>query len=521
MKRRDFIHSTTSAAALFALSSTLPMSCSKTQQIKQHPNIILIYTDDLGYGDVSCYGATRVKTPHIDQLAKEGLKFTEAYATAATCTPSRYALLTGEYPWRKDGIKIAPGDASLMINTDKTTIPSLLKKAGYISAVVGKWHLGLGNAKPDWNKAIKPGPLEIGFDYSFLIPATGDRVPCVYVENHHISNLDPADPVRVSFDKKIGNEPTGRSHPEQLKMRADDQHSDTIINGISRIGYMTGGKKARWKDEDMADVLTEKSTEFIEKNKNNPFFLYFSLHDIHVPRVPHPRFAGKTPMGPRGDVIIQADWCVGEILKKLDDLELSENTIVIFSSDNGPVLDDGYSDQAVEKNGDHQMTGPLRGGKYSSFEGGTRIPFLVRWPQKIEPGISHAIFSQIDLLASFAALTGQSLQENESKDSINNLAALTGKGQSERIHLVQEAVGGNLSLRSRNWKYIVPSKGPKVDPVKNIETGNNLQDQLYDLSSDIGETHNLAKQYPHILTEMKSLLKEVKEKGDRQIHQET
>lgn len=513
MNRRKFMNTTSKALSLMALGSAVPFSCHHFKGT--NPNIVIIYTDDLGYGDVSCYGATRVNTPNIDRIAKEGLKFTDAYATAATCTPSRYSLLTGEYPWRKDGIRIAPGDAPLMIDTEKTTIPSMLKSAGYQSAVVGKWHLGLGEEKPDWNTAIKPGPIELGFDYSFLIPATGDRVPCVFVENHHVVNLDPEDPIYVQFDKKLGNEPTGRTHPELLKVKADDQHSETIVNGISRIGYMVGGKKARWKDENIADVLSAKATQFIEKNQNKPFFLYFSLHDIHVPRVPNPRFVGKTEMGPRGDAIVQADWCVGQILKKLDDLNLSENTIVIFSSDNGPVLDDGYLDDAVEKVGSHKTTGPLRGGKYSSFEAGTRVPFLIRWPKKIRQGISHALFCQIDLLATFAAITGNSLKENEAKDSLNNLAALTGNPESQRKHLIQEAVGGYLALRYKNWKYIPPGKGPKIDPVKNIETGRDSIDQLYDLSNDVGEQKNLAESKPEILLKMKAILAEAKQKGDK------
>jgi arylsulfatase A-like enzyme len=513
MNRREFLKKLSIVPFYSVGLNSLNMACSRLNTEK--PNIVIIYADDLGYGDLSCYGATQVETPNIDRIAKEGIQFTNAYATAATCTPSRYSLLTGQYAWRRQGTGIAPGDASLIIPTDVKTLPSMLGNAGYTSAVVGKWHLGLGKVKPDWNGDVKPGPLEIGFNYSFIIPATGDRVPCVYLENHRVVGLDPEDPIEVSFGEKIGNEPTGISHPGLLKMKADRQHSETIVNGISRIGYMKGGQKARWVDEDIADVITGKALDFIQQNRNRPFFLYFSLHDIHVPRVPNPRFVGKTKMGPRGDAIVQADWCVGEILKKLDNFGLTENTLIIFSSDNGPVLNDGYEDNAVEKNGSHNMTGGLRGGKYSSFEAGTRIPFLIRWPGRINPGESDALISQIDLFASFARLTHQSLNKNNAPDSIDNLSALMGNGKHGRDYVVQEAMGGPLSVRLKEWKYIEPKEGPKIFVNKNIESGRDKNAQLYNVISDPGEKTNVAEKYPEIVNKMETLLNQIKEDGNR------
>jgi len=477
------------------------------------PNIVLIYADDLGYGDLSCYGATKVQTPNVDRLAKEGLRFTDAHSPSATCTPSRYAMLTGEYAWRKRGTGVLPGDAALIIQPGRTTLASMLKNAGYTTGVVGKWHLGLGPGpgKTDWNGDLKPGPLEIGFDYCFVMPATGDRVPCVYVENHRVVGLDPKDPIRVSFSQPFTDEPTGKDHSDLLKMHPSHGHDMTIVNGISRIGYMIGGKSARWKDEDMADDFTRKAVQFVERSQEKPFFLFFALHDIHVPRVTHSRFAGKTGMGPRGDVIAQLDWCTGEILDTLDRLKLADNTLVIFTSDNGPVVDDGYKDDAVEKLGGHKPAGPLRGGKYSNFEGGTRVPFVVRWPAKVKPGVSDALICQIDFLASFAALTGQKLDDAGAPDSFNVLPALLGEAKAGREHLIEHASA--LSLRHGSWKYIEPSRGQKVNRNTNTETGNDPGGQLYNLSDDSGETKNLASQHPERVKEMSAFLEKLREQG--------
>ncbi|MDA0205182.1 MAG: arylsulfatase [Acidobacteria bacterium] len=474
-------------------------------------NIVVIYADDLGYGDTSAYGATAVTTPNIDRIAADGLRFTNGYASAATCTPSRYSLLTGRYPFRQEGVRVLPGNAPLIIRPGTTTLATMLHDAGYQTGVVGKWHLGLGDGDVDWNGDIAPGPLEIGFDYSFLIPATGDRVPTVYVENHRVVGLDPNDPIEVSFGDKVGDDPTGRDNAELLKMHPSHGHDFTIVNGISRIGYMSGGQAARWVDEDMADAITDKAVDFIERNREQPFFLYFSFHDIHVPRVPHPRFVGATEMGPRGDAIAQLDWATGEVLNALDRLGLADDTLVLFASDNGPVVDDGYEDQAVEKLGDHDPAGGLRGGKYSAFEAGTRTPFIVRWPARVKPGVSDAIVSQTDLLASFAALAEQTLSEQAGPDSFNVLPALLGESNEGREQLVE--VSATVALRDGNWKYIEPKEGRAINPNVNIETGLNEEPQLYDLAADPGERENVAGANASRVEQMRSLLETIRTDG--------
>lgn len=507
MSRRTFLKSIGLATAVVMIPVKLKAANTKC------PNIVVIYADDLGYGDVSCYGASEIKTPNIDRLASQGLRFTNAHSASATCTPSRYAMLTGEYAWRRKGTGIAPGDARMIIQPGQTTLPLVMQRAGYTTGVVGKWHLGLGahGRELDWNGEITPGPLDIGFDYCFLIPATGDRVPCVYVENRRVVGLDPDDPIQVSFGKPIGYEPTGKDHPELLRMHPSHGHNQTIVNGISRIGYMSGGKAARWVDEDMADVIAGKAKDFIEKHKDQRFFLYFSTHDIHVPRVPHSRFAGKSSLGPRGDVILQLDWCTGEILKTLDRLNLTENTMVIFTSDNGPVVDDGYKDLAVEKLNGHKPAGPLRGGKYSAFDAGTRVPFVVRWPERVEPGLSDALVCQIDFMASLAALAGHRLAPDDAPDSFDVLGTLLGRVHTGRDHLVEHA--GTLSLIKGAFKYIEPSRGPRINNNVNIELGNNPNPQLYNIKNDISEKHNLAGEHPEIVKELATLLKKIRDDG--------
>ena len=479
------------------------------------PNIVLIYADDIGYGDVSCNGATAVQTPNIDRIAKEGIRFTSGYCSSATCTPSRYSMLTGSYAFRKNGTGILPGDAAMIIDPHQPTLQSALQTAGYRTAAIGKWHLGLGDTREkDWNKKITPGANETGFDRTFLMAATGDRVPCVFVADGEVVNLDPADPIEVSYGKPFPGLPTGINNRGELKMDWSHGHNDAVINGVGRIGFMKGGAKAIWIDEDMADTFAGEAVRFIRGSKDKPFFLYYALHDNHVPRIPHPRFVGKTTMGPRGDAIVEADWQVGEILRTLDELGLTENTLVIFTSDNGPVIDDGYKDQAVSKLGDHKPAGPYRGGKYSLFEGGTRVATVARWPSRIKAGqTSDAMISQVDFPRSFARIAGKEAPADAFPDSQDVSAALLGESQTGRDHIVEHT--NRIALRQGNWKFIPAGKGPAISKNTHTEIGNAPKSLLYDLSKDPGEKTNIAARHPEMVKTLAARLEAIRKAPDK------
>ncbi len=491
----------------------------------QKPNVVIILADDLGFGDIACNGSfNTIATPNVDRLAAQGVRFANAHATAATSTPARYSILTGEYAWRQPGTGIAPGDAAMIVTPEHRTLPEMMQRAGYTTAAVGKWHLGLGDraGEQDWNGVVTPGLRDIGFDYSYIMAATADRVPCVYIENGRVVGLDlenhPEDSIHVSYNKPFPGEPTGRKNPELLKLQASHGHDMAIVNGIGRIGYMTGGGSALWVDENIADTITERAVRFIEREAANeePFFLYFCTNDVHVPRAPHERFVGRSGMGARGDAILQFDWSVGRILETLDSLGIADNTLVILSSDNGPVVDDGYRDRAVELLGEHRPWGRFRGGKYSIFEAGTRVPAIARWPKHIPAGrVSDAAASQVDWFASLAALVGEELAEGEAPDRRDQLAVWLGRDRKRgRAHIVENA--GTLSITVDGWKYIAPSGGAAKNHEVNIELGNSREPQLYNLTEDMGERNNLAAQYPERVARLSALLEEVRTTNDRQ-----
>ena len=452
-----------------SILSVLPLAaaCSQSEQLK--PNVLLIIADDLGIGDVSAYDYGKIPTPNIDDLAENGILFNNAYATSATSTPSRYGLMTGMYPWRNSDVKILPGDAPLVVSIDAPTLPKMMQENGYQTAAIGKWHLGMGDGNVDWNKEITPAANEVGFDYTCMIAATNDRVPTVYVEDGEVLGLDPNDPIYVNYNENFPGELDGRKDLDSIKMMWGHSHNQAIVNGIPRIGYMKGGKSARWVDEDMADFFVSKVKDYLDKRKKNkPFFLYYGLHQPHVPRVPHQRFVGATDLGPRVDAVVEADWCVGEIIKTLEKEGILENTLVIFTSDNGPVLQDGYLDNAYEHKDEHDAYGRLRGGKYSLYDGRAHVPMLVYWKGRVKPIVSDELVSQLDLYASIANLIDAEVPDG--LDSQDQMDAFLGEGKG-RESLIVEAKS-RLALRSGDYTLIPPYNGVSFWKNKKVELGN-------------------------------------------------
>ena len=502
---------------LLFLSALGLTAAGAAAQQTERPNVIFLVADDLGYGDLSCYGAQRVQTPAVDSVAQAGIRFTDAHAVASTSTPSRYSLLTGEYSFRRPDTGVAAGNAALIIRPDQYTLADAFRAQGYATAALGKWHLGLGaqTGKQDWNGEIAPGPADLGFDYSYIMAATADRVPCVYIENGRVANLDPAAPIEVSYRQNFPGEPTGRENPELLtKLRPSHGHDQSIVNGISRIGYMKGGGRALWQDESIADSIVSHAVAFMEREAGKrPFFMYLCTNDVHVPRYPADRFRGKSPMGLRGDAILQFDWTVGRITEALRRLGIAENTLLVITSDNGPVLDDGYADRAEELAGGHKPGGPFRGGKYSAFEAGTTVPFIVSWPGRIEGGrTDSALVSHVDVLASMASLVGTQLPQGAGPDSRDCLDTWLGRrAGGQRDYVVTTGNNRNLEVRTEEWKYIEPRQGgPMVNWGPKIETGNSREPQLYRRTGGNDERRNVAAEHPDLVRQFQEVAARVK-----------
>ena len=501
-----------------ALALTACAGTSQKEKVEK-PNILLIYADDIGYGDLSCNGTSAVRTPNVEQLAAEGIRFTNAHCAAATSTPSRYSLLTGQYAWRRQGTGIAAGNAAMVVTPERYTLPDMFREAGYTTAVVGKWHLGLGDkaGEQDWNGLITPNASDIGFDYSYIMAATADRTPCMFVENGYGVGLDPNDPIYVSYKKNYEGEPTGKDNPELLRVHPSHGHDQAIVNGISRIGFMKGGKSAMWRDEDIADSITVHAIRFIEETaaQEKPFFLYLATNDIHVPRVPHERFAGKSGLGPRGDALLSFDYTVGEVMKTLKRLGLDENTIIILSSDNGAVIDDGYKDQAVELLGEHKATGIYRGGKYSIYEGGTRVPCILRWKGRVEPGVSDHLMSHVDWFRSFANMLGVEIPAHGAPDSEDYMESWLNADKAGRKVLVEQNLQNNVAIIEGEWKYIPAANGAFYNHNTDIEMGNMPDtDQLYNLATDPGEKKNVAADNEAVVKNLRAKLLKVIESGE-------
>ena len=495
---------------------------SNSNAAERHPNVVLIFADDLGYGDLGCYGATKVKTPNIDRLAAQGRRFTDAHSVSAVCTPSRYALLTGQYPVRCNGGRgvwgPAPITSGLIVDTDKTTIADVFHNSGYDTAAFGKWHLGFGEEKNDWKEPLRPGPQDLGFDYYFGMPVVNSAPPYVYVENDHVVGGNPDDPLVHLGRNAKGVTPITPIPPEAAQRSANQ---------------FGGAKKAhkQFNDYQVGTTLANKSVAWIKERKDNPFFLYLATTNIHHPFTPAKQFQGTSQCGLYGDFIHELDWIVGEILSALQESGISDNTLVIFTSDNGGMFNHGG--QAAFKSG-HRQNGDLLGFKFGVWEGGHRVPMIVRWPGKVKAGTtSDQLIGNVDLLATFAALVGQELVETDQTDSVNMLPAIVGEPkQSIRDHLVLAPhKGTHLSLRKGKWMYI-PSRGSGgfggrkpgdhtfagpaaasyVGSVNSdIEDGKIKKDappaQLYDLRSDVNQTKNVHDDHPDVVAELTSLLK--------------
>lgn len=489
-------------------AALLPVAAAgaAAQNAPQRPNVLLIVADDLGKGDVSAYGSPSICTPNIDAIASNGICFNNGYATSATSTPSRYALFTGSFPMRNPDAVILPGNAPLIIGNDQPTMPKMFQAAGYSTAAIGKWHLGMGDGNIDWNEQISPCANDVGFDYTCVVAATNDRVPTVYVENGRVVGLDPDDPIQISYKENFEGEPTALTNPEMVKMPWHHGHNMSIVNGIPRIGYMKGGKAAKWKDDKMAEYflgLAENYLDTIPEGK--PFFLYYGLHQPHVPRVPNKAFKGKSGLGARGDVILEADWCVGEIIGYLEKKGLLENTIVIFTSDNGPVMQDGYYDGAADYYYVHDPSNGMRGGKYSLFDGGAHIPLFVMWKDHVKPGYSDAFMSQLDFFASFANIIGAEMPGGT--DSCDYSDVLLGKSSKGRKYLLLEAKK-RLCYRKGDYVLIPPYKGKKIDKT-GTEIGNLEDYALYNIRKDKHQDRDLSAAKPRLFNKMKKEFHEI------------
>lgn len=497
------------------LAASICCYTTSIAQQQEKTNIVIIFADDLGYGDLGCYGATKLKTPNIDRLAGEGRIFSDAHAASAVCTPSRYALLTGQYPFRANEGKGIWGplrrDHKLIIDTNQLTLGKVMKKQGYATACIGKWHLGFGDKTPtNWNAKLNPGPLQLGFDYYFGVPLVNSGPPFVYVENEQVVGLDPDDPII------FGGKPVS----------ATPIYPDKSPNPFS------GGTKAHaiYKDEETGTLLAGKAAKWIKDQKDKPFFLYLATTNIHHPFSAHPRFQGTSESGRYGDFVHELDWMVGEVMNALEEADIADNTLIIFTSDNGGMLNQGG--QEAWQMG-HKMNGELLGFKFDVWEGGQRVPFIARWPGKIQPNSkSNQIISTIDLLATMASINDYQLSDTKGIDSFDMLPALIGapKKQIREPLVLAPFKSKNLALRMGKWMYIGAQGGGGWNGGKpgthifggpaalqftneiNSDIANGTfkpdapQEQLYNLEIDLSQKVNLATQNPQITKTMRERL---------------
>ena len=474
---------------LLCLCCAAPVSADRPSSAPQarKPNIVIILADDLGWGDPGCYNPqSKTPTPNIDRLAAQGVRFTDAHSPSSVCTPTRYGLLTGRYAWRtslKSGV--LQGYDPLLIETGRMTIASLLKRSGYHTGAVGKWHLGFGHEKKvDYAKPLVPGPNAVGFDYFFGIPSSLDFTPYVYVENERVIALPSA-------------------------TVADSKHQRDGGQGFWRGGEAAPG----FKHEETLQVLTDTAVAFVQKqSKEQPFFLYFALTAPHTPWLPTTEFRGRSGAGDYGDFVVQTDAAVGRVVKALDDAKLGEETLVIFTSDNGA----HWLPREVEQFA-HRANGPWRGQKADIWEGGHRVPFIARWSGRIKPNsVSDELICLTDLMVTTAAIIGVALPGDAAEDSHNILPALLGRKQQRPIRqtIVHHSSDGTFAIRQGEWKLALGlgSHGfsdPKtIDPKPGEAAG-----QLYNLKDDPGEQNNLWLRKPETVARLTALLEKYQREG--------
>lgn len=448
-----------------------------------HPNIVFMMADDMGYGDPVCQNAaSKIPTPNMDRLAREGVRFTDAHTPSAVCTPTRYGLLTGRYCWRsrlKSGV--LEGYDRALIEPGRMTVASLLREHGYHTGCVGKWHLGLGDADPtDYTKPLRPGPLEAGFDYFFGIAASLDMPPYCYIEN---------DAPTVA--------PT-----------------ETIERSERPAYWREGAIAPGFTHEGVLPTLTKKAVAYIEKQapEEQPFFLYFPLTAPHTPWVPIDDVEGRSQAGTYGDFVAQVDDSLGRVLDALERTGAVNDTLIIFTSDNGS----HWTPAFIEEWG-HRANGELRGQKADIWDGGHRVPFIARWPGKVTPGTTcNEVICLTDLMATSAAIVGASLPENAGEDSYNILPALLGEPREGPIReaTVHHSFNGTFAIRQGRWKLILGrgsggfSKPRTIEPKEGEPKG-----QLYDIEADIDESENLWAQHPEIVERLTALLERYKQEG--------
>lgn len=458
------------------------------QLLASNPNIIFIMADDMGYGDVQVLNeSSTIPTPHLNRLANEGMTFSNAHSPSAVCTPTRYGVMTGRYCWRSPLTRgVLNGYGRPIIETDRQTVASFLRKNGYETGIVGKWHLGLGFQKTDgdwdWTKPVDYSPNDVGFDYSLVIPASLDFPPYVYVEDHEITGIP------------------NRNHPGSkfpVFLRAGELGSD-------------------FSPVDCLDELTERAAEYIHEQAktDEPFFLYFPLTAPHKPVLPHPRFHGITKLGPYGDFVVQVDWTVGQILNAVDEAGIFEDTIVIYTSDNGSFMyrqrdpddADHVSDATIQGyyEGNHTANGALRGTKADIWEAGHRVPFFVRWPGKVKAGSeTDRTITHTDLFATVADVIDAELPDPKeaAQDSFSFLPLMLGKEkQFKRAPVIHHSGGAMFAIRDGDWKLILGNgSGGREKP-----SGRRFERPwtLFNLKDDLGETTDLASKNPDKATQL-------------------